>query len=119
MKSTILLAIVEGFSKRQFEKRGNFVWARGLPALTVRAQSESGVGREIDQVCDEEIGEAVFIILKEAISLDREDLIKLITRLFGARATDRAIQRVNRAIDALIKGKRIEWRSDKLRIPRE
>ncbi len=119
MKSTILSAIQDGFSKGQFEKRGNFIWPRGLKTPSVRAQSESGVGRDIDQVCDEEIAEAVFIILREAISLDREDLIKLTARLFGSRASDRATYQVNRAIGMLIKTQRIEWRSEKLRIPRE
>ncbi len=119
MKSTILQAISEGSSKGLFEKRGNFIWPKGLRALTVRAQSESGVGRDLDQVCDEEIAEAVFIILKEAISLDREDLIKLVARLFGSRANNRATDKVNSAIGMLINVKRIEWRSEKLRIPRE
>jgi hypothetical protein len=119
MKSTIRAAILDGSSKGLFEQRGHFLWPKGLKTPPVRAQSESGAGRDLDQVCDEEIAEAVFIILKGAISLDREDLIKLTARLFGSHANDRAAFQVNRAIGMLIKAKRIEWRSDKLRIPRE
>jgi very-short-patch-repair endonuclease len=119
MKSTILQATIDGSSRGQFEKRGNFIWPKGLKTPTVRAQSESGVGRDIDQVCDEEIAEAVFAILKEAISLDLKDLIKLTAQLFGSRANERVTYKVNCAIDMLIKAKRIEWRSEKLRIPRE
>jgi hypothetical protein len=77
------------------------------------------VGREIDQVCDEEIAEAVFGLLKEAISLDLKDLVKLTAQLFGSRSSDSVPVKVNTAIAMLLKSRRIEWRSEKLRIPRE
>jgi hypothetical protein len=119
MKSTIMQAILDGSSKGQFEKRGNFIWPTGLKIPPVRVQSENGVGREIDQVCDEEIAEAVFGLLKEAISLDLKDLVKLTAQLFGSRSSDSVPVKVNTAIAMLLKSRRIEWRSEKLRIPRE
>ena len=119
MRTTIGAAVYYGAKKGHFEKHGNFLWPWGMKTPGVRAQSETGAGRNIDHICNEEIAEGVCAILNEAISLDREELIKLTARLFGARANDHATISINQAIGILIKTNRIEWREDKLRIPRE
>lgn len=119
MRSTNLQAVYSGSHKGSFEIRGNFIWPKGLKTSPARAHSETGVGRDIEQICNEEIIEAVFFILNETISIDQDDLVKLTARLFGSRANDKTTEKVKYAVDALIKSKRIEWRSDKLRIPRE
>jgi very-short-patch-repair endonuclease len=119
IRSTVENAIGTGRRQNLFEVREGFAWPKGLKTAAVRVPSEGAANRDIDQIPTEEVAEAVCLCLKAAISLDREDMVRQTAWLFGLRVNDKTLLKVNEAIGLLVNDRRIEWRENKLRIPKE
>lgn len=119
VRATIEAAIRIGRKQNLIEVRDGFVWPKGLTAAPVRVPAGNDGSRDIDQICTEEVAEAVYLCLKSAISLEAGDLVKQTAWLYGLRANEKTAPKVNAAIAWLIKAKRIEARDGKVRMPKE
>ena len=80
-----------------------FVSLKGAGVPKVRRSVLGSADRKIDQIAIEEISEAIKIILKNSIGIERDDLIVGTARIFGFTNTGPKIkERINTAIDDLV-----------------
>ncbi len=67
-------------------RRGDFLWTPAVTRAPVRSRTD-GIQPNIDLICDEEIAEAVGLVLRHQFSTRPADLIVQVSRLLGFRAT--------------------------------
>ncbi|MFH1950950.1 MAG: DUF3320 domain-containing protein [Pseudomonadota bacterium] len=89
-------------------RRGDFLWPASRDEVKVRRRSNDPPPK-IEFICDEEIEEAVKIVLGNQFATAKEDLVQQGCRLLGIKATrEHTAERVRSVISALIKKGELE-----------
>jgi len=68
--------------------RGDFAWPPSLPPETYsacRGTDEAGAWRPVDEIAPEEIANGIALVLKDCLSIPREDLLRETARSFGVQ----------------------------------
>ncbi|NYB52664.1 MAG: DUF3320 domain-containing protein [Methanobacteriaceae archaeon] len=107
MKEAVHLGVLDG----QIIQKGDFLYYKDAPVV-VRRRTGKPPAR-MDLISPEEIGMAVKMVLKSQYATEMDELIREVSRLFGAKVTrGPAITRIKSVIKDLITAKEIEKRSD-------
>jgi len=86
----------------QIHRRGNFLWPATARPIPVRRRYEDPPAK-INLICDEEIAEAVKLVLKHQYATSPTDLIVQSSRLLGIQATSSAVtKRIKTIINKLL-----------------
>jgi len=86
----------------QIHQRGDFLWSAGDRAIPVRHRG-GDVPAGIELICDEEISEAIKLVLKAQYDTRPEDLITVSARLLGIRVTTRSVaERIQTIMNNLV-----------------
>jgi very-short-patch-repair endonuclease len=89
--------------------KGEFCWPINMEHLSVRIPSNEDMPRPIDYICIEERAEAMFIIAKKAIGINKDDLFIETAKIFGFNRTGGKIQgALNEALELLKTSGRVE-----------
>jgi len=75
-----------------------FVWASGFAVLAPRGSTVDGIVRDIQHIPAEEIALVMRLLLEQAFSLSKEQLIAQTARLLGYQRTGRDIERCLQAV---------------------
>lgn len=90
-----LSGMLEQMEHKETQSAGqSFLWAAGMDpeAYEVfRAPEDGGFRRELDEIPPEELSAAVHALLRQQISLPKEDLVREVYRLFGFARTGASI----------------------------
>lgn len=87
----------------KISRRGQFLWTTSYRPVRVRVRT--GLSNlKIDLISDEELAEAILLVIHRQFATARNDLIIQSARLFGFRSTRENVRsRIGRVIDGLIK----------------
>jgi hypothetical protein len=70
-------------------------------------------GVDIEWICNEEINQAINLILKQQFATTKDDLIMQTLKIFGLkRQTEKAVLKISNVIDNKIKTTELEVRKD-------
>ncbi|MBC7474482.1 MAG: DUF3320 domain-containing protein, partial [Candidatus Sericytochromatia bacterium] len=85
----------------------DFVWIDGMQKALVRLPGDV---RDANEICNEEFAEAVLFCLKNSFSANKDELIKVVAKLYEfARTSENIRERISYGIDLYLrKGKFIE-----------
>ena len=119
IRESIDVAVSSAKARKSVVHRGEFLWPPGLLRPNVRTAKSGKAPRSVHEIPIEELVEAAHICVRSALSIEREDLLREIAKLFGLRATRNSSMRLEGAIDSLLREGRIVWRGNKLRLPRD
>ncbi|WP_321422966.1 DUF3320 domain-containing protein [uncultured Methanobacterium sp.] len=107
MKEAINLGLMDG----QIIQKGDFLYYKDAPVVVRRRTGNPPA--KMDLISPEEIAAAVKIILKSQYATQTDELVREVSRLFGAKVTrGPAISRIKGVIDDLIQKGEIEERTD-------
>ncbi|MBI5460140.1 MAG: DUF3320 domain-containing protein [Methanobacterium sp.] len=107
MKEAINLGLMDG----QIIQKGDFLYYKDAPVVVRRRTGKTPA--KMDLISPEEIAAAVRIILKSQYATHVDELIREVSRLFGAKVTRKpAISRIKGVINDLIQKGEIEERPD-------
>jgi hypothetical protein len=107
MKEAIHLGVLDG----QIIQKGDFLYYKDAPVI-VRRRTGKPPAR-MDLISEEEIAEAVKIVLEFQYATEVDELVREVSRLFGAKVTrGPAISRINGVINDLIRQGEVEERPD-------
>ncbi len=107
MKEAINLGLMDG----QIIQKGDFLYYKDAPVVVRRRTGNPPA--KMDLISPEEIAAAVKIILKSQYATQTDELVREVSRLFGAKVTrGPAISRIKGVIDDLIQKGEIEERPD-------
>jgi len=106
-------------ARHRLERRGDFLWKRGMVTPPVRDRSLlSSTSRQIERVAPEEIVEAVTLLLRKSIAAKPEEAVTEACRLLGyPRVTDSIRQYAEKAIRAAILRGRFKLQNGSLVLP--
>jgi superfamily I DNA and/or RNA helicase/stress response protein SCP2/very-short-patch-repair endonuclease len=77
-----------------------FIWIDGMNKAQIKLP---GVPRDVTEICKEEFAEAALFCLKDSISADREELIKVVAKLYEfIRVTSAIREKIGQSIDLYI-----------------
>jgi hypothetical protein len=101
-------------TRGQIRQRGDFLWPAEDRAIPVRHRQGDTLAK-IDLICDEEIAEAVQIVLKTQYATPSEDLIRASARLLGIRAiTGPVTERIHTIIHTLVEREVLQRQSNRM-----
>lgn len=107
MKEAVELALQDG----QIIRKGDFLYYKNAPIMVRRRTGKQKVN--MDLISQEEIGEAVIMVLKSQYATLPDDLVREVVKLFGAKiARGPATRRINGVITQLINHEQMEKRPD-------
>ncbi|MFA0847009.1 MAG: DUF3320 domain-containing protein [Methanobacterium formicicum] len=107
MKEAITLGVMDG----QIIQKGEFLYYKNAPVVVRRRTGNPPA--KMDLISPEEIAGAVRIILESQYATQKDELIKEVSRLFGAKVTrGPAINRIKGVIEDMIQKGEIEERPD-------
>lgn len=107
MKEAITLGVMDG----QIIQKGEFLYYKDAPVVVRRRTGNPPA--KMDLISPEEIAGAVRIILESQYATQKDELIKEVSRLFGAKVTrGPAINRIKGVIEDMIQKGEIEERPD-------
>jgi very-short-patch-repair endonuclease/DNA polymerase III delta prime subunit len=93
----------------EINKNGDFLWSGNSHTVHVRRRC-GDIPTKIDLICDEEIAEAIKLIINNQFATEPDDLIVQSSRLFGIRTTSKAVvKRIKNVIDKLIYKKELQF----------
>ncbi|TET34002.1 MAG: DUF3320 domain-containing protein [Planctomycetota bacterium] len=108
VKDAIYNAIKVAIKDKMISTKGKFLWPRNQGKCRVRRRYNDP-SPKIELICDQEIAEAVRLVLKYQFSTAREDLINRTAKLFGFHAVhDNTSNKIGKVIRKMIKGNVIE-----------
>ena len=108
IKDAINAAIEYGASYNVFQKKGEFLWSINDSSVSVRRR-ESDTPAKIELICDEEIIEAINVVLKRQYATLERDLITQSSRLLGMKATStKAEERFEDIIKELLRQNKLQ-----------
>ena len=86
-----------------FNMTGNakFLW-KDKNFEMIRFRDNSEVGRRAEEICKEEYAVAAYYVMRNALSIGADDLIRETARLFGFTKTAGAAMRINYALSLLV-----------------
>ena len=86
------------------ELRGSFVWKRGQNAAPFRVPLPGNAPRPIEQISPEEIADAMLFSVREAVGLERDDLVRQTARTLGFSRTGAQITAsIQRVLETLLR----------------
>lgn len=86
------------------ELRGAFVWKRGQSAAPFRVPPPGNAPRSIEQIAPEEIADAMLYCVREAVGLERDDLVRQTARTLGFSRTGAQITAsLQRVLETLLR----------------
>jgi hypothetical protein len=89
-----------------------FLWPVMTPASILRRRKPDH-GVDIEWICNEEINQAINLILKQQFATTKDDLIMQTLKIFGLkRQTEKAVLKISNVIDNKIKTTELEVRKD-------
>ncbi len=107
MKESIHLGILDG----QIIQKGDFLYYKDAPVV-VRRRTGKPPAR-MDLISEEEIAAAVKIVLESQYATEQDELVREVSRLFGAKVTrGPAISRIKSVVNSLLRENEIEERPD-------
>jgi superfamily I DNA and/or RNA helicase len=107
MKKAVELALQDG----QIIRKGDFLYYKDAPIMVRRRTGKQKVNMEL--ISQEEIAEAVIMVLKSQYATLPDDLVREVVKLFGAKiARGPATRRINGVITDLINQEQMEKRPD-------
>lgn len=99
IKNAIKYGIADAQGKELIYKNGNFLWATNNRKIKVRCRTKP----KIEWICEEEIVEAMKLVLTLQGAITPVALIKETTKLFGYKSTSKAIiQQINPLLEKFI-----------------
>lgn len=99
IRQRLLSAIDVAAEAGEIERRGEFLWTRGMGAAIVRAADPDGQVRPIREVPPEEIADAATRALEALFAINRDALVAAVARELGY---DRTGSQVSAAIGAVL-----------------
>ena len=102
MKDTVKKTLGVLLKEGEAEKRGHFVWPKTNKfSLKVRRpdQDDSATIRKVEFIPDEELELAIKNIVRDALSISREDILTQVARVFGF---DRTGHRIRRRLERIL-----------------
>ena len=104
VKKAIRVAVKQG----KIELRGKFLWMPNQRKVVVRKRTDDPKP-DIQLICEEEIQEAVRVVLKAQFSTALEDLALAASRLLGFQATrDDTCRKIQRVIEGMVQTGELE-----------
>ena len=94
---------------------GEFVWPVGIDPTTWREfRTSDTLVRPIVAISPEELANAATVIVKEAYSIDRTDLIRAVATQFGAKSVTAPVrERISDALDWAVADGRLQAEDDR------
>jgi len=90
--------------KKLVRRHGRFLWSPDDQAVVPRGPAPDGAVREIGHISDEEIQQAMILLVERAFSLSGDELIGRTARLFGYQRTGADIKlRLEETIQAAVR----------------
>lgn len=118
IRESLTSAITMARLKGGIEQRGDFLWPAAMNLPPVRVPVEGTEPRNIEYIAPEEIAEAVYICVREALSLSQGDLIREAAQLLGInRVSSKVEVAVAQGIALLAGARRILIQDDVVRLP--
>jgi hypothetical protein len=103
------VAIERCCARGAFVRKGKFLWPKGMSVAPVRQRVDE-VDRDIEAICQEEIGQAAVLALRLEYGMNRKDLVIQSARLLGfGNVGSRVAEAVEKAIEAESKAGAIVW----------
>jgi very-short-patch-repair endonuclease len=110
---TINFALSKGLITKKTE---NFLWSINMNEPVVRIPKRGGEKRRIEEISLDEIAAAAYLCIKNALSLNTDDVITETARLFGINVNESTRSRIVTGIRLLEKGNKIHWHGQKIRL---
>jgi hypothetical protein len=101
IQKTFRAAVKKAAGQNRLVMRGDFLWPASLGRAPVRVPAQNDEPRTIAQIPVEELTECAYLLTKDALSIEKSDLVQQTAQLFGLRATSAAKQRIGEAIELL------------------
>jgi very-short-patch-repair endonuclease len=89
-----------------------FVWPVAQHDVIARYPTSDATTRRIDHICKEELAEAAWLVIRDAMSLEPDQAVQATARFFGKNATGAVAQRLCGVLDGLVREGRLERMSD-------
>ncbi|MBN1687981.1 MAG: DUF3320 domain-containing protein, partial [Candidatus Omnitrophica bacterium] len=103
IQEAINRAVDFGDRKGAFQRKGNFIWEAGNAVPKVRLRKDDPLP-DIEYIADEEISEAIKIVLKHQFATITDDLVVQSSRLLGFQAThEPTSKKIGEVITGLIR----------------
>jgi REase_MTES_1575/Protein of unknown function (DUF3320) len=108
VQAIVATAAEEGTRRRHLCLRDEFLWSVDMQTLPVRTHEGGEYARKIEEICPEEIAEAVMLVMRQSFSLPEADLVVQTARTLGYARTGPDVRaRITATVDALIRGSRL------------
>ena len=107
-------AIYRGQQEKAFTLNGNFLWPLEKRIAPLRIHVQGQPLRPITDIAPEEIEVAVREGVKGAITIGSEDLYRGVCKLFGLKATQENIARVENIVSAMLARDELKLENDKV-----
>jgi len=119
INQTLDWAIFSAIRRGLFRQIGIFLWPSSEKPLVVRVPHKGDGLRSIEEIPPEELMEGMYLCVRSALSLDKEDLVKQTAKLFGLRVNAKVTLCIERGLSKLVQSQRLEWRGEKIRLPQK
>jgi hypothetical protein len=113
----LVTSIYSAVQNGVFQRRGDFLWKKGTMTVNVRVPHHGEGSRTIEEITPEEIQGGIYICVKSALSIGKEDLIKQTAKLFGLKANAMVFFNIEKNLSTMLQSRKLEWRGDKVRLP--
>lgn len=116
--SKIQLAIEDGLSHavrvNMVRRSGDFIWSVAMERPSARARQD-GQARNISYVCDEEITEAILMVIEDSYGIDRDEAPRAAQRVLGFSPSPEGSARAASLIDQMVASGRVRFIGNQLR----
>ena len=110
-------AIYAAVQKGLFRRNGEFLWPKDVNTIVVRIPRNGEGSRSIEEIPPEELQQGIYLCIKSALSMEKEDLIKQTAKLFGLKASNKVIPIIEKNLEKLVLSKKLAFREGKIRLP--
>ena len=112
-------AIDNAVRRKQIRRKGDFLWSPDMEHPTVRDRTALEVQqKKIEYIASEEIAEAILMAVEHSYGINREEAIRDAANLLGLRRVTKDVgDKLDTAVDSLLKDKRIRESDGHLILP--
>ena len=89
-----------------------FAWPIGQRGIIARYPNGEDSARRIEHICDQELAEAAWLLVRDALSLEQNQAVQATARFFGKNATTAVAERLQRILEDLLHEGRLERMAD-------
>ena len=112
-KAMLETALRIGANKKRWRIDPNgFAWLNGKQHVVPRYPDGQDSARRIEHICDQELAEAAWLLVRDALSLEQNQAIQATARFFGKNATTAVAERLQRILEDLLHEGRLERMAD-------